>query len=227
MIAVTLIPILSDNYAYFLEAENGQTAIVDPGESTPIIEALEARGIKPDMILITHYHGDHVAGLDDVLAWHDCRVIGKNHDDVSDFSFGGESIQAIDTPGHKRDHVCFYADKSRFVLSGDVLFAMGCGRLLDGTAEEMFASLQKLSALPDDCRVYCGHEYTLSNAEFCAHVAPDNAAIQKRLRDVKALRANGSPTIPSTLGVEKETNVFLMAKSAADFATLRDLKDRF
>jgi len=227
MIKVTLIPILSDNYAYLLEADNGQTAIVDPGEAAPIIVALEERSIKPDMILITHYHGDHIAGLDEMLAWHGCRVMGKNHDNKSAFDFGDEAVQVIDTPGHKSDHVCFHFPESHILFSGDTLFVMGCGRVFDGTAEELFRSLQALAALPDETRVYCGHEYTLSNAEFGAHVAPNNEDIQKRLGEVRDLRASDTPTIPSTIALEKTTNVFLMAKSAAEFATLRKLKDNF
>jgi len=226
MITVTLIPILSDNYAYLLES-NGQTAIVDPGEAKPIIAALDARNIKPDQILITHYHGDHVAGLNEVLAWHDCPVIGKNHTDLEQFSFGDETIQIIETPGHKRDHICFYATESKILICGDTLFAMGCGRILDGTAQELFTSLQKLKNLPDDTRIYCGHEYTLSNAKFCAYIMPDNAAIQARLEQVKNLRAHNTPTIPSTLAQEKETNVFLTAKTVEEFAKLRTAKDGF
>jgi len=227
MIKVTLIPILSDNYAYLLEAENGDTAIVDPGEAAPIIEALNVRDIKPDMILITHYHGDHVAGLNALLEWHDCPIMGWDHDNSPSFHFGGEAVTVIETPGHKRDHVCFHFPSSHILLSGDTLFVMGCGRVLDGTAEELFGSLQKLAGLPDETDVYCGHEYTLSNAEFCAHAAPDNPDIKARLDEVRHLRATNSPTIPSTIGLEKTTNVFLMAKSATEFAALRTLKDNF
>ena len=224
---LTLIPILSDNYSYLVEG-NGDIGIVDPGEAAPILSVLQARGLRPNFVLITHYHGDHVAGLDDVSdAYPDARVIGKNHEDLSAFDFGGERVDVIQTPGHKRDHVCFHFPDSAVLFSGDVLFAMGCGRLLDGTTEEMFGSLQKLSALPDETQVYCGHEYTLSNAEFCLAQAPDNDAIQKRYDAVKELRNVGKPTIPFTLKEEKETNLFLQAKSAAEFAALRHLKDNF
>ena len=227
MIDVTLIPILSDNDSYLLESDNGDIAVVDPGEAAPIIAALEERNLKPDMILITHYHGDHVAGLDELLAWRECPVMGFNHDDASNFEFGGEEVQVIGTPGHKRDHVSFYLPESQLVFCGDTLFVMGCGRVLDGTAEELYASLQKLASLPDDTRVYCGHEYTLSNAEFCSHIAPNDAGITARLSAVKEMRSNDQPTVPSTIVLEKETNVFLKAKSAAEFATLRLEKDNF
>ncbi len=227
MIYVHLIPILSDNYAFLLMADNGQTAIVDPGEADPIFTLLEERNIKPDMILITHYHGDHVAGLPALQERYDCPVIGKNHDDQEQFIFGNETCHIIQTPGHKSDHVCFHFPHSKILFSGDTLFVMGCGRVLDGTAEELYNSLQKLAALPDNTRVYCGHEYSLSNAEFCLHIAQENKAIQARLKEVSALRATDQPTIPSTIGLEKETNVFLHAKNSTEFAALRKRKDSF
>lgn len=248
MIKVTLIPILSDNYAFLLEADNGQTAIVDPGEAAPIIKVLEARNIKPDMILITHHHWDHMDGVPDMLAWHDCPLVGsdcnksKEHSPGKsqvrvpfertlsggdDFEFGGERVRIFDTPGHTSEHICFYFEQSGFALVGDVLFAMGCGRILDGTPEQLFISLRKLASLPDETRIYCGHEYTLSNAKFCAHIAPDNQAISARLQSVQQLRETDTATVPTTIGLEKETNVFLHAKSATEFAALRNAKDQF
>jgi len=248
MINVTLIPILNDNYAYLLEADNGEIAIVDPGEAAPIIEYLETRKLKPNIILITHHHWDHMDGVPDMLAWHDCPLIGSDCDKSSDsspaktkvrvpfervlsegdkFEFGGEAVTILDTPGHTPEHICFHFTESGFVLSGDTLFAMGCGRVLDGTAEELYHSLQKLRALPVSTFVYCGHEYTLSNAQFCASAAPDNQTIKARLREVEDLRADNQPTIPSTIGLEKETNMFLHAKNAAEFAALRQAKDNF
>ena len=248
MINVTLIPILSDNYAYFLEGENGETAIVDPGEAAPIIKALDAQNIKPDMILITHHHWDHMDGVPDMLAWHQCPLIGsdcnKSAEDSpaktkvrvpferilgegDDFEFGGESVKIFNIPGHTPEHISFYFEQSGFALTGDVLFAMGCGRILDGTTEELFESLQKLAALPPETKIYCGHEYTLSNAKFCAHVASGNDAVVERLQAVRGLRDRGQPTIPSTIQEELETNIFLQAKNAAEFAALRKAKDHF
>lgn len=248
MITVTLIPILSDNYAFLLEADNGQTAIVDPGEAAPIIKVLEERGIKPDMILVTHHHWDHMDGVPDMLAWHDCPLIGSDCDKSSehspaktkvrvpfarilsegdDFEFGGETVQIFDTAGHTPEHICFYFEDSGFALVGDTLFAMGCGRILDGTPEELFVSLQKLASLPNETQIYCGHEYTLANAEFCAYVAPGYQPIEERLRQVQALRVRNRPTVPTTIALEKQTNVFLHTKSATEFAALRNSKDRF
>jgi hydroxyacylglutathione hydrolase len=247
MITVSLIPILSDNYAFLLEADDGQVAIVDPGEAGPIIAALEAKDLKPDLIVVTHHHFDHMDGAADMLRWHDCPIVGADRgacpdnpsrsrvdvpftqvlDAGSAFSFGGEAVQVIEAPGHTPEHLCFYFAQSGFVLAGDVLFVMGCGRMVHGTAEVLYKSLQKLGALPDETVVYCGHEYTLGNATFAAHVQPDNAEIAARLDAVKALRDADTPTVPTTLAEEKRTNVFLNANSAADFAALRELKDSF
>ena len=241
-IQVTLIPILpeNDNYAFLLEAEDGSVAVVDPGDAAPIIKVLEDKGLKPDIILITHHHWDHTDGIDDMLGWHHCKIAGPSKefgripqldillDEFSAFKFGGEDVQIIETPGHTSGHICFYFEDSGFVLAGDTLFVMGCGRLLEGTSEQMYDSFQKLiAALPDDTRVYCGHEYTLDNARFSADAMPDNAAIQSRLNDIKTLRANNTPTVPTTVAQEKETNPFMMAKSADEFAQLRALKDKF
>ncbi|MFK7839039.1 MAG: hydroxyacylglutathione hydrolase [Bdellovibrionales bacterium] len=242
MIDVHLIPIIPSmaNYAFVLEADDGSIGVVDPGDAEPIIDFLDKRGLKPDVILITHHHWDHVDGLRDMMNWHSCPVVGAEHPhgnpavsfqrtlkEGNDFSFGGEVVQVLDTPGHCREHICFYFSDSHFVLSGDALFVMGCGRLLDGTAEELYSSLQKLVRLPDETKVYCGHEYTLSNAKFCAYISPEDIRIKERLIKVKSIRHAGNSTVPSTIGLEKETNVFLHAKSAAEFAALRQVKDTF
>jgi len=242
MIDVTLIPILpqNDNYAYLLQGDDGSVAVVDPGDAAPIIEVLEEKKLKPDVILITHHHWDHVDGLPDMMAWHECPVVGAAHPhgkpkvtfarelaEGDDYQLGGEQVHILDTPGHCPEHLCFYFKESGFLLSGDALFAMGCGRIIDGTPDELHQTLQKLSALPDDTRVYCGHEYTLTNAKFCAHVAPQDHAIASRLVEIEKTRSDDKPTIPSTIGLEKKTNIFLKAKSAAEFATLRKSKDSF
>lgn len=250
MIDVSLVPIIPQmqNYAYILESDNGEIGVVDPGEAAPIIDALEKRNLEPTVILITHHHWDHVAGIADMLAWRSCPVIGADSQKSSSganpakpcdntvfekslsegdvFSFGGETVEILDTPGHTPEHICFYFPDSGFALVGDTLFAMGCGRILDGSAEQLFNSLQKLNALPEETLLYCGHEYTLSNAEFAITVEPDNSALQERFEFVKVQRRNRLPSIPTTLKAERDTNVFLRAGSVEEFAELRHLKDR-
>lgn len=238
MIDVTIIPVLKDNYAYLLEAKNGDTAVVDPGEADPVIEVLESRGLKLNYILNTHHHGDHIAGNDALQGKYGAKLVGPaNEQDRIDgidipvhdgdvFSFGGDDIKAIETPGHTTGGVCYYFPRTEIVFTGDTLFSLGCGRLFEGTAEEMWNTMEKLAALPDDTKVYCGHEYTLANGEFCLTVEPENAELQKRLEEARALRDKNEPTLPSTIGLEKKTNVFLRAGSAENFAHIRELKDQ-
>lgn len=238
MITVTLIPVLDDNYAYVLEADNGDVAVVDPGAAGPVIEYLERKNLTPDLIFITHHHGDHIGGIPALQEWHRCKIAGPSSemgrienmdillDEFSAQTFGGESYDVLETPGHTKGHICIHFPESKLLFAGDTLFAMGCGRLFEGTAEQMWESFEKILALQDDTQIYCGHEYTLSNAEFCLKVEPENAELQARYENVKALRSKGKPTIPSTLKQEKETNVFLRAGNADTFGEYRLIKDR-
>ncbi len=239
MISVTLVPVLEDNYSYILTADNGQCAVIDPGDGEELVRVLKQKSLIADYIFNTHHHSDHVAGNHAVKSYCKCKLIGPESEmkriasiDIpvnaqSALTFGGEDVQVIETPGHTSGHICFYFPDSKILLSGDTLFAMGCGRLFEGSAEDMYTSLQKLKFLPGDTRVYCGHEYTLANAQFCHHAAPDNQDITNRLKEIKKIRDNGAPTIPSTIEEETKTNVFLMAKSAEEFASLRTQKDNF
>lgn len=241
MIDITIVPIIprNDNYAFILEADNGEVAVVDPGDAAPIIKVLEEKGIKPDYLLITHHHWDHTDGIDDMLAWHTCKVVGPLNevgkipqldvmlDEFSIFEFGGKSVKIIDTPGHTTGHICFYFPDSGFLLAGDTLFSMGCGRLFEGRPEQMWDSLQKISALPDETMIYCGHEYTIINGKFGASIEPENEAIKKRLAEAEALQAEKKPTIPVSLQNEKDTNVFLRAGSANVFAERREKRNNF
>lgn len=238
MISVTLIPILNDNYAYVLEAENGDVGIVDPGEAGPVISYLQSKDIKPDVIFATHHHGDHIGGIGEIQEWHRCKIAGPSRemgripsmdillDEFSVYHFGGEEITVLETPGHTSGHICIYFPDNKLLFSGDTLFVMGCGRLFEGTAEQMWESFEKITALPDDTKIYCGHEYTLSNAKFGLQVEPQNEQLKARYKEMTALRDQGKPTIPSTLALEKETNVFLRAGNADKFGELRTLKDR-
>ncbi len=223
---ISVIPILIDNYAYIVQGRNNECVIIDSGESEPILEFIHGKGLTPTAILSTHHHGDHIGGNKELM----------NHFDIPEFLdfFGkneitqaGITFKIIQTPGHTKEHVVFYAEELNALFSGDTLFSMGCGRLLNGTAEEMFQSLQKIKRLPPQTQIYCGHEYTKSNGEFSLHIEPENADIIQRMEDVLALRRQNKPTLPVTLETELKTNPFLRAQSTAEFAVLRLQKDSF
>lgn len=238
MINVTIIPVLDDNYAYLLEGENGETGIVDPGEAAPVILELERRGLRPDIIFNTHHHGDHIAGNAEFKRLHDAKLAAPEKEqsridgidiklaEGTSFSFGGEPVHILETPGHTRGGLCIHFPESKILFTGDTLFSMGCGRLFEGTPAQMWESFGKIKALPDETQIFCGHEYTLSNGEFCLCIEPDNPALRRRMEEVRTLRDQGQPTLPVTLGIEKQTNAFLRAGSAERFAELRALKDR-
>jgi hydroxyacylglutathione hydrolase len=234
------VPILSDNYAWLLrDSATGATAIVDPAEPRPIVAALEQAGGRLDLILLTHHHADHIAGTDEVRVRFGAKVAGAAADahrlprldtalrEGDTVTLGNARAQVIETPGHTRGQVNFFFPDGAVLLSGDTLFSLGCGRLIEGSAEEMFASLRKLAALPGDTLVCCGHEYTESNARFALHVDPDNAALQARAAEARQQRAAGQPTVPSRLSSELAANPFLRAPDVARFAALRAQKDRF
>lgn len=234
-LSIDIVPILQDNYAYILRSGD-QIAVLDPGEAAPVISALDGR---LDYVLNTHHHGDHTAGNAELIKHYNAKLVAPaaessriKHADVqlSDgdiFEFGETRAHIIETPGHTSGGICYYFEDDKILFTGDTLFSLGCGRLFEGTPEQMFASLQKIKTLPDDTHIYPGHEYTQSNAVFCLHMEPDNAALQNRADQINDLRVQGKPTIPVSLGLEKETNVFLRAENASEFARLRQLKDRF
>jgi hydroxyacylglutathione hydrolase len=240
MITAQLVPILSDNYAWLLRcSETGATAIVDPAEVAPVAAAIDAAGGRLDLILLTHHHGDHIAGTDEIRARYGAKVVGAGADahrlpaldqQVSEgdtVTLGNATAQVFETPGHTRGHISFYFPDGHVLLCGDTLFSLGCGRLLEGNAEEMFHSLAKLSALGPDTLICCGHEYTSSNARFAVHADPANKALAAYAGQVTAWRDAGKPSLPSRMADELAANPFVRAPDIATLADLRARKDKF
>ncbi|NVN01561.1 MULTISPECIES: hydroxyacylglutathione hydrolase [Asaia] len=237
-LAVRAIPYARDNYAWLLtDPATGVVAIVDPGDADAI-SAVIGDG-RLDLVLLTHHHADHIGGAEALRQKYGARIAGAESDsarlpsldlllhDEDRIAIGHDLGDVIATPGHARGHIAFYFRSVPALFCGDTLFSLGCGRLLEGTAEEMFASLHRFDALPDETLVCCGHEYTAANAAFALSRMPDNKALQQRAEEVQALRAQGLPTLPVTLGVERQTNPFLMAPDVETFAALRAAKDHF
>ena len=215
---------LNDNFGYLIhDVETKATASIDAPEAGPILKALEREGWQLTDILITHHHGDHVGGVAELKERYGCRVVAP-HDRTAKIAnvdqrvanadvvkIGNLLARVVETPGHTLDHISYVFDNDKAVFAADTLFSIGCGRVFEGNAPMMWDSLLKLRALPDDFRLYCGHEYTASNVRFALSVDPDNAALKARADEVTRLRADNRPTIPVLLGDEKKANVFLRA----------------
>lgn len=227
------VPCLRDNYAYLVfERGSGVCAVVDPAEAAPVEQALAASGLKLTHILNTHHHHDHVGGNLTLkqatgakihAAEKDrARIPGLDHGlrEGEMFRLGTHEARILEIPAHTSGHIAYWFVDARAVFTGDTLFLMGCGRLFEGTPEMMCASLAKLTALPDETRVFCGHEYTLNNGRFALTVEPGNADLQARMKDVARMREAGQPTVPATLALEKKTNPFLRTASAEIRRTL-------
>ena len=251
---IEIIPCLNDNYSYLIHDEISNTvAIVDPSEFIPCDTIISKNYKKLDFILNTHHHYDHVGGNEELKKKYNSKVLGFENDknripqidtglkDNQEFKIGTLNFTTIFIPGHTRGHVAFYFKKERVVFSGDTLFSLGCGRVFEGTYKQMFQSLNKLKNLPGETKVYCGHEYTFKNLEFCLKFNPNNDFLKKKKDDIKLSLKNKKPTIPSTIADEIKANIFFRVndpdiKKAINlenspdieiFTKLRDLKDNF
>jgi hydroxyacylglutathione hydrolase len=237
-IEVIRIPVLSDNYIWLVrENTSGEVMVVDPAVAEPVLAKADELGWTITQIWNTHWHPDHTGGNAAIKAATGCTITGpaaefariptldvqvKGGDVVM---LGQVAAQVIDVPAHTAGHIAFHFADEQLLFVGDTLFAMGCGRLFEGTAEQMFDNMQTLAKLPDSTAVFCAHEYTLSNGKFALTVEPENAALQSRMASVITMRERGEATVPTTIGLERATNPFMRARSVAELAERRTAKD--
>jgi len=237
---IVRVPVLSDNYVWLVhEPASGETMVVDPAVAAPVLEAADARGWRITQIWNTHWHPDHTGGNAEIKAATGCSITGpaaeaariptldrqvKEGDRVR---LGALEAGVLEVPAHTAGHIAYHFASEHVIFVGDTLFAMGCGRLFEGTAEQMFANMQRLSALPPDTQVYCAHEYTLSNGRYALVAEPSNDAIAARMAEVSARRERGEATVPTTIALERATNPFMRARDAVQLAERRAAKDIF
>tara|TARA_B100001057_G_scaffold19882_1_gene18444 strand:- start:112 stop:831 length:720 start_codon:yes stop_codon:yes gene_type:complete len=237
---IEIIKCLQDNYSYLIIDESNKNAcVVDPSEANPIINYIEKKDIKLKYILNTHHHYDHVGGNIELKKKYGSNVVGFKGDkdripEIDILVENGqiwkkENFEAniYHVPGHTSGHIAFHFFKEKKIFTGDTLFSLGCGRIFEGTYEQMFESLNKIKKLPKNTEIFCGHEYTLQNSNFCIANDPNNSKLKNRIVEIKQKIKNNLPTIPSTLENEIECNIFLKAENLERFSKLRDLKDNF
>ena len=251
---VTPISCLTDNYAYIINDSNSKiVGVIDPSEAKPVIAFLKKKNLKLNYILNTHHHFDHVGGNAELKKKYNAKVvgfIGDKHripgidittEDNTNWNFGSLSVKVLHIPGHTLGHICFFFEKEKIAFTGDTLFSLGCGRIFEGNHRQMLVSLKKIKKLPKDTKIYCGHEYTYKNAEFCMKYDSNNIDLKKKFEEIKKLRSKNLPTIPSSLEKELKSNIFLRCdqndlkiklnmKNQEDFKVfrkVRDLKDSF
>ena len=237
---IEIISCLQDNYSYLIIDEtNNYACVIDPSEAKPIINFLENKDLKLKYILNTHHHFDHIGGNKELKRKYKSIVIGYKNDahripeidilveDGQIWKKDNFEAKIFHIPGHTSGHICFHFYKDNFLFTGDTLFSLGCGRLFEGTYQDMFDSLNKIKSLPENTNIFCGHEYTLQNSKFCIKYDPDNLALKNKIVDIEKKLKNNLPTVPSTLKDEINCNIFLKAKDLASFSKLRDLKDNF
>ena len=252
---IEIIPCLNDNYSYIIiDEKNKKTCVIDPSESKPIINFLKKKNLKLDYILNTHHHYDHVGGNTELKKKYKSKIIGFEKDNkripeidtlVKDEEIWKEDnfeAKIMHIPGHTLGHICFYFYKENNLFTGDTLFSLGCGRIFEGTYQQMFSSLEKIKKLPPETKIYCGHEYTLQNSKFCIAYDNKNQNLIKKIKEINEKVKNNKPTIPTTIEEELKNNIFLRSdnnkiktnlnigdhsSSLATFSKLRDLKDNF
>jgi len=239
MLEIVPVPVLSDNYVWLVhDPESEETVAVDPSVAEPVLAEAAARGWRITQVWNTHWHPDHTGGNDAIRDSTGCTVTGPGEAErvsrMDRIVAGGDrarigAIEAelIDIPAHTAGHVAFHLPAAAVVFTGDTLFAMGCGKLFEGDAGQMYDNLRRLAALPPETRIYCGHEYTLANGLFALTVEPDNEALVRRVEEVRAARGRGEVTLPTTIALELATNPFMRASSAAELAERRRAKDNF
>jgi len=251
---ITPIPCLTDNYAYIVNDNIYKTVgVVDPSEASPIITFLKKKNLKLNYILNTHHHYDHIGGNIELKKLYNAKVVGFDGDkhripgidiklkDNSLWVFGNSSVKVLHIPGHTLGHICFFFEKEKIAFTGDTLFSLGCGRIFEGDHKQMLTSLNKIKKLPRDTKIYCGHEYTYKNAEFCIKYDSDNVNLKKKFEQIKKLKSNDLPTLPTILEEELKANIFLRCDQSdlktklnmknqevlKVFKKVRDLKDSF
>ena len=237
---IEILKCLQDNYSYLIIDETNKNAcVVDPGESIPIINFVEKNNIKLKYILNTHHHYDHIGGNLELKEKYGSKIVAFKDDKSRipeiDVLVQNNQIWKADnfeakiyhTPGHTSGHIAFYFFNEKKIFTGDTLFSLGCGRIFEGTYKEMFYSLNKIKKLPKETKIYCGHEYTLQNSNFCIQQDPKNSKLKDKIIKIKKKLENGLPTLPTILSEEIECNIFLKANNIETFSKLRDLKDNF
>tara|TARA_Y100000590_G_scaffold71854_2_gene78955 strand:- start:2476 stop:3237 length:762 start_codon:yes stop_codon:yes gene_type:complete len=251
---ITSVPCLSDNYAYIVIDNNSKTiGVVDPSEASPIISFLNKKNLKLNYILNTHHHFDHIGGNIELKKKYNAKVVGFEGDkhripgiDIAlknneKWIFGSSKIKILHIPGHTLGHICFFFERQKIAFTGDTLFSLGCGRIFEGNHKQMLSSLNKIKKLPKETKIYCGHEYTYKNAEFCIKYDNNNTNLKKKFETVKKLRMKNLPTVPTTLEDEINSNIFLRCdqndlkvklnmenqEDSKVFRKVRDLKDSF